>query len=92
MGTYNGKDENLKFSCGQCYDESIEIDLYDDNDMRKLWGWLGTHSAEGGRYTNVKIKLDISEDTKLLIMKRIETLNKFERLTSKDLRKLLFGD
>ena len=59
MATYNGKHENLLFTCGTCkkgetIGETIEIDLDHSAHKEALWDWLQTHSANGGSYKNIK--------------------------------------
>ena len=54
MTTFNGPNENLKFTCGSCGDkEFIIVDLCSSDDMRRLQTWLFTHSANGGKYEGV---------------------------------------
>ena len=64
MGTYNGPQEDLKFTCTDCGTETIQIDVDNPEDANKLLSWLATHSAQGGRYENVPV-------TKEEMLKRI---------------------
>jgi len=56
MATFNGKQENLRFTCGSCGDETIDINPESKDDMIKLGAWLLTHSYNGGTYKCIKIK------------------------------------
>ena len=72
MSTFNGNNENLKFTCGSCQGSCIEIDLSNSKHKDKLWSWLDTHSENGGRYENVKIKPEIIEALKKEVKERTE--------------------
>ena len=55
MATFNGENENLRFSCGACdFKSSIDIDPTSEEDMKKLGEWLLTHSQYGGVYSCIK--------------------------------------
>lgn len=54
MATFNGKEEDLRFSCKACnLKQHIDVDLDNEEDKDKLWKWLKVHSANGGEYKNV---------------------------------------
>lgn len=71
MRTFNGAEENLKFTCSSCKNE-IEIDLFNSQHKEKLWSWLRTHSESGGLYRNVPINHDIIEALKKKVVERTE--------------------
>jgi len=53
MGTWNGVHEDLEFTCGSCGNVRVIIDLFNKEDKDKLWKWLQSHSAVGGKYYGV---------------------------------------
>lgn len=64
MTTFNGPNDNLRFLCKSCShgkEDGIVVDLENKNDKHKLWRWLNTHSANGGKYINVPIVVDLEK-------------------------------
>jgi len=84
MATFNGKDYNLRFTCGACaHTSTIDIDLGDIHDKDNLWDWLQQHSASGGTYTNVLIDIekipvrDRTEEQHQVIIKKYGSIRNY---------------